>query len=97
VRGRRGGGLFCVLAALPALRACLCLLFPLLCFPPTPKQAKHAHTLLPPVALALLPARCRQPLVPREAVTRVSRGVEAKSRAVGLASGNGSSPPRSKL
>lgn len=32
---------------------------------------------------------CRPALVPREKVTRVSRGVEAKSRAVGLAGGSG--------
>ncbi|PSC74048.1 H(+) hexose cotransporter 2 isoform B [Micractinium conductrix] len=39
---------------------------------------------------------CKQPLVPRAMVTRVSRGVEAKSRAVGLAGGSGGGP-RSKL
>ncbi|EFN53613.1 hypothetical protein CHLNCDRAFT_136871 [Chlorella variabilis] len=32
---------------------------------------------------------CKPPLVPRAMVTRVSRGVEAKSRAVGLAGGGG--------
>lgn len=41
---------------------------------------------------------CKQPLVPREMVTRVSRGVEAQSRAVGLGgSGTGGGAQRSKL
>jgi hypothetical protein len=39
---------------------------------------------------------CRPSLVPREAVNRISRGVEAQSRAVGLA-GASSGSPRSKL
>ena len=46
--------------------------------------------------LRLPPAGCRPPLVPRELVSQVSRGVESKSRAVGLASG-GSGGTRSKL
>lgn len=43
---------------------------------------------------------CRPPLVPRELVSQVSRGVESKSRAVGLASGGnggGGGGTRSKL
>ncbi|PRW61474.1 Peroxisomal 2,4-dienoyl- reductase [Chlorella sorokiniana] len=40
---------------------------------------------------------CRPPLVPRELVSKVSRGVESKSRAVGLAGGSGGNNTRSKL
>ena len=50
------------------------------------------------LAFAIAPTR-RQPLVPREAVSKVSRGVESKSRAVGLAGGGGGGGggPRSRL